>query len=92
MHALAACGSFVAEQQSVRKDPDGLPAVRQLEETGAQAPVFFRLYQSASYSLQNISRCGKFFCVVKNHAARHKNPYCEMGKVVSQCGTIDVSN
>jgi hypothetical protein len=55
MHALAACGSFVAEQQSVRKDPDGLPAVRQLEETGAQAPVFFRLYQSASYSLQNFT-------------------------------------
>ncbi|RQV19449.1 hypothetical protein DF030_25605 [Burkholderia cenocepacia] len=30
-----------------------------------------------------ISRCGKFFCVVKNHAARH-NPYdCGIGKCVS---------
>jgi hypothetical protein len=31
----------------------------------------------------HISRCGKFFCVVKNRAAKHKTGYCKMEKDVS---------
>ncbi|AZQ51563.1 hypothetical protein D5R55_11380 [Burkholderia cenocepacia] len=31
----------------------------------------------------SISRCGKFFCVVKNHAARHNPRDCGMGKRIS---------
>ncbi|AEA61216.1 hypothetical protein bgla_1g25960 [Burkholderia gladioli BSR3] len=34
-----------------------------------------------------ISRCGKFFCLVKNHAAWHKPGDCEMKKDVSHRGT-----
>ncbi|MPW04648.1 hypothetical protein GCT19_03095 [Paraburkholderia sp. CNPSo 3155] len=30
-----------------------------------------------------ISRCKKIFCVVKNHAARHKNGYCNRENIVS---------
>ncbi|SOT39649.1 conserved hypothetical protein [Burkholderia cenocepacia] len=46
-----------------------------IQPTGASAPVFFRLVE--------ISRCGKFFCVVKNHAARHNPCDCGIGKCIS---------
>ncbi|RQT28872.1 hypothetical protein DF135_27320 [Burkholderia cepacia] len=46
-----------------------------IQPTGASAPVFFAPPQ--------ISRCGKFFCVVKNHAAWHNPGDCGMGKGIS---------
>ncbi|TFE43773.1 hypothetical protein E2553_01250 [Paraburkholderia dipogonis] len=61
------------------KRPGRPRAVRQSKETGAHAPVFFR----PSIGAPQISRCGKFFCVVKNRAARHKTAYCNMEKVFS---------
>ncbi|RQY81282.1 hypothetical protein DF108_18925 [Burkholderia stagnalis] len=35
------------------------------------------------FASANISRCKKFFCVVKNHAAWHNPRYCGMGKSIS---------
>ncbi|MBY4827806.1 hypothetical protein K6X08_38490, partial [Burkholderia contaminans] len=43
--------------------------------TGASAPVFF--------VPPHISRCGKFFCVVKNHAAWHNPGDCGMENSIS---------
>ncbi|MBA1365103.1 hypothetical protein FLK63_26090 [Burkholderia gladioli] len=40
----------------------------------------------------DISRCGKFFCLVKNHAAWHKPGDCEMEKDVSHRETTHSSH
>ncbi|RQS73920.1 hypothetical protein DID96_07010 [Burkholderia sp. Bp8963] len=41
------------------------------------------------FALAAISRCGKFFCVVKNHAAWHNPVCCRMGKCISY---LEMSN
>ncbi|PZR47442.1 hypothetical protein C9419_14200 [Paraburkholderia fungorum] len=55
-----------------------------MRSVGQKKPVlrrrFFFVRTSATI---NISRCEKFFCVVKNRAARHKTAYCKMEKDVS---------
>jgi hypothetical protein len=48
-------------------------------KTGAHAPVFFR----PRFLVPDISQCGKNFCVVKNRAAWHNQPCCDMENRVS---------
>ncbi|AXE98143.1 hypothetical protein CUJ88_06390 [Paraburkholderia hospita] len=37
------------------------------------------------FSLTAISRCEKFFCVVKNRVARHNRRCCKMENSISHC-------
>jgi len=65
--------------QDTQQDPDSAPL-----SVGPEKPVlrhrFFFVYRSPP----KISRYEKIFCVVKNHAARHKTAYCNRGNIVSQ--------
>ncbi|WP_177315833.1 hypothetical protein, partial [Burkholderia ubonensis] len=44
------------------------------------------------FALVDISRCEKFFCVVKNHAAWHNTRHCRMEKSISYLEISMTSN
>ncbi|RQS80446.1 hypothetical protein DF032_13465 [Burkholderia seminalis] len=51
-------------------------------------PAHLRRFFFASL---DISRCEKFFCVVKNHVARHNRYDCGMGKSISYLEMININ-
>ncbi|POS09997.1 hypothetical protein DX980_05075 [Burkholderia gladioli] len=74
-----------AARVAARQPEPGRFARPRQDRTGASAPVFFS-------PAVDISRCGKFFCLVKNHAAWHKPGDCEMEKDVSHRETTHSSH